>query len=282
MRIVDSFLPIAEQYRSVWLDSYGVIKNHRGLISGVQETIDFLRERNIVLRIITNDASKSQEAQAEAFKKLGLHHIDAAEIITSGMMAQQFLINKIKTGRIAYLGTEKAAEYILRSGLESIPVGDLDLNDEIHAFAFLDDEGFDWNVDINKTLNLLRRKNIPVILANSDLLYPVSKRNVSIATGGIARLIESILDREFIHFGKPDSQMFMYALDDLNAKETEVFSKQDILMVGDTLHTDILGGNKFGVATALVLSGNTLPENYYLKIKSSGIIPDYICDSISV
>ena len=31
-------------------------------------------------------------------------------------------------------------------------------------------------------------------------------------------------------------------------------------MVGDTLHTDIIGGNKFGLDTVLVLSGNTLPE----------------------
>jgi ribonucleotide monophosphatase NagD (HAD superfamily) len=51
-------------------------------------------------------------------------------------------------------------------------------------------------------------------------------------------------------------------------------------MVGDTLHTDILGGNKFGVSTVLVLSGNTSKRNYEVKINSSGIIPDYICSSI--
>jgi ribonucleotide monophosphatase NagD (HAD superfamily) len=58
------------------------------------------------------------------------------------------------------------------------------------------------------------------------------------------------------------------------------FSKKDILMVGDTLHTDILGGNKFGVSTALVLSGNTEADNAEQQINSTGIIPDYICNSI--
>jgi ribonucleotide monophosphatase NagD (HAD superfamily) len=50
-------------------------------------------------------------------------------------------------------------------------------------------------------------------------------------------------------------------------------------MVGDTLHTDILGGNKFGIHTALVLSGNTQADYYIDAINSSGIIPDHICQS---
>jgi ribonucleotide monophosphatase NagD (HAD superfamily) len=53
-------------------------------------------------------------------------------------------------------------------------------------------------------------------------------------------------------------------------------------MVGDTLHTDIIGGNKFGLDTALVLSGNTIPEQAALKIASSGIIPTYVCESVII
>jgi len=53
-------------------------------------------------------------------------------------------------------------------------------------------------------------------------------------------------------------------------------------MVGDTLHTDILGGNKFGIATALVLTGNTSAEEATLMIRTSSIIPDYVCASAGV
>ena len=282
MRITKSFFKTASHFKAVFLDSYGVLKNYKGLIDGVQNSLDFLRSKRIIVRILTNDASRSQEQQAESFNKIGLKGIEVSEIITSGMMAKQFLQQKITHGKIAYLGTNNSAHYILQSGLEHIPVKDVDLKqlDDISAFVFLDDEGFDWNTDINKTVNLLRHKNIPVIVANSDKFYPVSKNDVAVATGGIAKLVESMLHKKFIHFGKPDSQMFMYAFDDLNKIDT--FNKNEILMVGDTLGTDILGGNKFGVKTALVLSGNTSAEDYHLEINSSGIIPDFVCESIAV
>jgi ribonucleotide monophosphatase NagD (HAD superfamily) len=56
--------------------------------------------------------------------------------------------------------------------------------------------------------------------------------------------------------------------------------KSDILMVGDTLETDILGANTFGLDTALVLSGNTRPEQALLMIQAKGIIPTHMCESV--
>lgn len=275
-----SFFEIAKQYKVIWLDSYGVLKNHKGLIEGVQKTLEFIREENKVFRVLTNDASRSPREQIEKYEEFGLHGIKDHEMITSGMMAKHFLKLKVKEGKIAYLGTDSSADYILQSGLRHIPVRDVDLDniDDISAFVFLDDEGFEWHPDINKTVNLLRKKNMPVILANSDKFYPISKNDVAVATGGIAKLVESMLNKKFIHFGKPDTQMFMYAYEHLGGNGD--INKEDILMVGDTLQTDILGGNKFGIKTMLVLSGNTREENHDLLIRSTGIIPDYICKSI--
>ncbi|SMO32823.1 HAD-IIA family hydrolase [Gracilimonas mengyeensis] len=278
---IDSFRSVAKNFKVVFLDSYGVLKNHKGLIDGVAETISFLRGEGIVFRVLTNDASRSQEQQVEVFDRLGLKDLDVEEVITSGMLAKQFLSHKIKDGKIAYLGTENSADYILQSGLKHIAVRDIDLEniEDISAFVFLDDEGFDWNYDIDTTVNFLRRKTVPVIVANSDKYYPVNKNDVSVATGGIAKLCESMLSKKFIHFGKPDTQMFNYAYEHIN-RDKQQYDKDDILMVGDTLSTDILGGNKFGLKTMLVLSGNTRSDNAELWINSSGIIPDYICDSI--
>jgi ribonucleotide monophosphatase NagD (HAD superfamily) len=110
---------------------------------------------------------------------------------------------------------------------------------DIAAMVFLDDEGYDWNTDINKTINLLRKKSIPAIVANSDKLYPVAKNDVAVATGGLARVVESILGRQFIHFGKPDTQMFSYAF--ASIQQEGYFQRRDLLMVGDTLHTTFWG-----------------------------------------
>ena len=58
------------------------------------------------------------------------------------------------------------------------------------------------------------------------------------------------------------------------------FSAREIVIVGDTLRTYSLGGNKFGIGTALVLTGNTRKERAEVLIRSSGIIPDFICESV--
>lgn len=276
------FKTVVEKYEAVFLDSYGVLKNYKGLIKGAIEAIDYIQSQGMEFFILTNDASGSPLQLAERFQKLGLKDIEPSKIISSGMMAQEYLRHKLSGGKVACLGTEDAAHYIEKAGLEVISISKVSLEDieEISAVVFLDDEGFDWNTDINKTINLIRKKNIPTIVANSDLTYPISKNEVAVATGGISDLIERIVKKRFIHFGKPDSQMFMFAFERL--QQTRKISKKQILMVGDTLHTDIMGGNKFGIDTALVLSGNTRPERAQLRIRSSGIIPNYVCESIAI
>ena len=91
-------------------------------------------------------------------------------------------------------------------------------------------------------------------------------------------MVEKILGKKFIRFGKPDAQMFLLAYESA-IEDVQKIKRNEILMVGDTLYTDIIGGNKFGLDTVLVLSGNTLPEMAKIKIGSSGIIPTYVCES---
>lgn len=278
---IDTFAEISQSYKVILLDSYGVLRNHNGLIPGVVECVRRLQKEGKHLRVLTNNAARSPESSAENLARYGLSEFDAAHIITSGATTRHFLECKISKGKVAYLGTKQSAEYIVAAGLEAIPIRDVDLDraDEITAVAFLDDEGYDKNTDIDHAINLLRHRLVPVVVANTDLLYPVSKDRVALATGSVARLAEYVLGREFIRFGKPATQMFQFALESIMPDFPEVCAA-DVLMVGDTLHTDILGGNTFGIATALVLSGNTRPESFETEIRSSGIIPDYIVNSI--
>jgi len=278
---IREFKKIVTKYKTVFFDAYGVLKNYNGHIPGVEDTLKFLIDNDIDFYILTNDASRSPEQLAEKYIKGGITQITPEKIISSGMLAREYLTYKIKPGStVAYLGTDDSAHYIETAGLQTLSIDDLSLDncDHISAVVFLDDEGFDWNHDINKVINLLRLTNVPVIIANTDIAYPVSKHQIAVAIGGIADMIEEIVGKNFIRFGKPDAQMFMFAYETVQSKRD--IKKNEILMVGDTLYTDIIGGNKFGLDTALVLSGTTLPNIAKIKIETSGIIPNYVCDSV--
>ncbi len=101
---LQSFHEIATQYKAIFFDSYGVLKNYNGLIEGVENTIQTLRNQGIIIHVLTNDASRSPEQLAEKFYKIGLHEISAEEIISSGMMAREYLRLKVKGGTVALLG----------------------------------------------------------------------------------------------------------------------------------------------------------------------------------
>jgi HAD superfamily hydrolase (TIGR01450 family) len=275
-----SFAQAVDPYKVVFFDAYGVLKNSRGIIPGVADVLLWLLRSGRDMYVVTNDASKSPGEMAQSY----VHPtygplLSDNRIISSGLLAKDFLRSKVRSGKVAYLGKPASAFYIQSAGLDALPISRATLADNIRAIVLLDDEGFDWFSDLNRTLNLCRSLDIPVIVANSDTSYPVSGNEVAVAVGGLATMIETIVGKRFIRFGKPDTMMFSYAFACACSNNSQV-SKHDVLMVGDTLHTDIYGANAFGIDTALVLSGNTRPENAGVQISASGIIPDHLCESI--
>ena len=282
MTKISSFANVIQQYDAIFFDAFGVLKNYNGLIEGVAETIYKLHNDQKQIFILTNDSSRSPFELAKRYQQQGIDLITEENMISSGMLAREYLQLKIKKGTIAYLGTKNSAHYVENLGLPTLPISEVQPGNfsDISALVLLDEEGFNWESDLSKSINLLRHKNIPVVVANTDRTYPVSKNQINIAIGGIANMLEDIVGKRFIRFGKPDVPLFIYAYEKLSAIKS--IPKDKILMVGDTLHTDILGGNKFGIHTALVLSGNTLPDQYHFLINSSGIIPDYVCHSVAL
>jgi len=279
MQRIENFKSIIDKYKVVFFDSFGVIKNYEGILPGIEKTFKYLEAQGKDYYIVTNDASRSPQQLAENFHRGGLDIIKSEKIVSSGMLTKEYLDLKVKDGIVAYLGTPNSAHYIERSGLQALPVSQIDNTniDKVNALIFLDDEGFDWAPDLNKTVNIIRKRTIPVIVANTDRAYPLTVSDVSIAIGGIAAMVESVVGKQFIRFGKPDSQMFMFAYDLI--REQMPISKSEIVMIGDTLNTDILGGNKFGLDTVLVLTGNTQAKDVDTRIIATGIAPTYICDS---
>jgi len=275
-----SFEELTDSYKCIFFDAYGVLKSSAGVYPGVLERLFELQERGKEVFIVTNDSSKSPEKMEQAYSLPGRGPcVPVERIITSGLLATDYLKSKVRSGWVAYLGTENSAHYIERAGLQPVPVSELVPDHSPKALVLLDDEGFDWYRDINAAINFVRENNIPVVLANKDITYPVNDSDLGVAIGGVASLMEHALGRQFIAFGKPDPMVFAYAYAQAQLRNIGL-QKREVLMVGDTLTTDIIGANKFGIDTALVLSGTTSASNYRARIESTGIVPNYICDSI--
>jgi HAD superfamily hydrolase (TIGR01450 family) len=278
--MLESFSSLVGRYRVIFFDAYGVLKNARGVMQGVPELLSWILRQGKDIYVITNDASRSPTQMAAAYThpEYGVL-IPASRNISSGLLAKDFLRAKVRSGKVAYLGKPASAFYIESAGLTPVHINTCRSNEEVAAIALLDDEGFDWFRDINLTLNLMRRVSAPVIVANPDLAYPVSDDEVGLAVGSLAAMLERIVGKSFIRFGKPDTMMFSHAFACAHDNLPDL-KKSDILMVGDTLETDILGANTFGLDTALVLSGNTRPDQARMLIEAKGITPTYLCESV--
>jgi HAD superfamily hydrolase (TIGR01450 family) len=277
---LSSFSALVSSYKAIFFDAYGVLKNSQGVLEGVVELLAWLTQQGKDVYVLTNDASRSPRQMANAYTHARYGElIPPARIISSGLLAKDYLRSKIKQGTAVYLGKPGAAFYIESAGLNPLPISDYQPKHPVDAVALLDDEGFDWFRDLNLTVNLLRRTSVPVVVANPDLSYPVNNHEIGLAVGSLARMLEEIVGKTFTYFGKPDTMMYAYAFTCAVANNPDL-QKSDILMVGDTLRTDIVGADNFGLDTALVLSGNTLPEEAEVRIRASGIIPTHVCQSV--
>lgn len=284
--VAESFADLAARYRVLFLDAYGVLKNSSGLLEGVLEQLVGLKRRGVELYVLTNDASKSPEAMIGSYEHPTLGNpFEPRQIVSSGRLAQAYLNRTLGSGRVAYFGKPTSAHYIAEAGLEPLPVSQCNSQESVDALAFLDDEGFDWSSGLNTALNLIRRRDFPVIVANPDLLYPADSKDVAIAAGGLASVIENIVGKSFVKVGKPQPAMFAHAFDMARATNANLV-KSEVLMVGDTLRTDIAGAREFGIDTALVLSGNTQLPGSTLEEKAtelfhrSTVQPHWLCSSV--
>ena len=90
---------------------------------------------------------------------------------------------------------------------------------------------------------------------------------------------------QVVYTGKPGKDLFIQAMKSKNIKE-----HSRVLMIGDTLETDILGANLLGIPSALVTTGNVNQAVQYCTTEADilkgvehfctkrGIIPSLVVD----
>ncbi len=233
---ISRFNEVVKSYKVVFFDAYGVLRRHHGMIEGVKEMLESLKKQGIDFYIITNDASRSADLMAQVYLDAGIDVVQPENMVSSAMISAEFLKENIKPGlKVAYLGMESSAYYIRQADLIPVKVETIEEKDykDVGAVMLFDDSGYDLKEGLNKTLNVIRNTDVPVILANPDLIYPVQGDVFALAIGSLSYMLENVANRRFFKFGKPGVRIFEYAFERANKKRK--VAKREVLMVGDTL-----------------------------------------------
>ena len=144
------FSELAERYPVIFFDAFGVLKNASGVFPGTAAVLERLRAQGKDIYILTNDASRSPEKMARSY--VHAEHgalVPPDKILSSGLLASEFLSETVGEGLVAYLGTPSSAYFIEKVGLRARPVSECRTQDSPRAIAILDDEGFDWSIALN-------------------------------------------------------------------------------------------------------------------------------------
>ena len=259
---------LADKMDVFLLDAFGVLNIGDTAIPGVPDRIAGLQNAGKRVMIVSNAAGFPHARLMEKYKNLG-YHFAPEDVITSrkatlhalhnapplkwGLMATQSLgRGDIEPFDMVYLA-EDAADY-----------------DAADAFVLLGSAV--WTETRQALLEAsLRNAPRPVYVGNPDIVAP-REDGFSIEPGHFAHRLADQTGIEPQFFGKPFGNIF-----DLAFAQIDKVDLGRTVMVGDSLHTDILGGQAAGVKTALIAGyGFFAGHDVDGPIQTSGIQPDYI------
>ena len=262
---------IADTFDAVLLDAYGVINRGEAAIPGVPERIRSLQAAGKRVLVVSNAAGYPHHTLMSRYHRLG-YAFAADDVITS----RKTLVRRLQTEPPRHWGMIAGPHF----GPDEFPPLDYRLladdradYDAVEGFLLVGASG--WNARRQAMLvETLKTTPRPLYVGNPDLLAPQAN-GYSIEPGTYAHQIMDETGVEPIFCGKPFGSIFELAKVRLDG----MLDPERTLMVGDTLHTDILGGQAAGLQTALVTQTGVLAgTDIDAAIAQSGIAPDWILD----
>ena len=216
------------------------------------------------LGYITNNASRTDATVAGQLRELGLA-VQPEDVITSPQAAMRLLRDMLPSGsRVLVVGGEgltvevEKAGYVVTRSAEDAPAAVVqgfapdvawrDLAEAAYALAQPEDEG-----------------GIPWIATNTDWTIPQA-RGIAPGNGTLVSAVHTAVGRLATVAGKPETPIFVEAIARFGSKHP--------LFIGDRLDTDILGAQRAGIASALVLTGIDRPK--HVLAAPAGSRPDFI------
>ena len=267
---------ILDNFDALLLDAFGVLNVGSSLVPGIIKTLEKARQKNITLLVVTNGASYNSSKKRDKLSSLGLEFSND-EIISSREVAEIFLSFNQPKAPLGVLGN--GGNYLNISNLNCVELEpDIEMFDKMNSFILLGT--LQWDTVWQEILfNSLKSNPRPLFVANPDLVAPHERKFSMEPAYYVSHLIKNGIHLPF-WLGKPFPTIFELAITRVNELAGRHIPLSRIGMVGDTLHTDILGANNFGLKSILMTKHGLLKNtNVGGVIKKTNITPDYIVES---
>lgn len=272
---IPSLEPLFSRYDAFVFDAFGVLNTGPRVIPGAVDRLTALQASGKPVLLLSNAATVTQQALTEKYRGMGFD-LTEDRIVSSRWLLEDSLSLEPRRGVWGVIAPpESNSQSLPMIAQQPVQPGITDRElDEFDGFIFLSSEN--WNRTLQAQLAAsLKRRRRPLDVANPDLVAPRGDC-LTLEPGFFAHRLSEETGINPRFFGKPYRPAFTAALSRLNG-----ISPERVLMVGDTLHTDILGARAAGMATLLVSDfGSLAGMDINACIEYSGISPDYIAPSI--
>ena len=244
------------------LDMDGTIYNENQIFDGTLEFLAEIERRGGKYIFITNNSSKSVEDYVQKVQKMGIK-ADYENFYTSSQATAMYLKENYPNQVVYCMGTESLVKELRGAGIEVVTEAD-----ERASVVLL---GFDTENTSEKIRNtcIMLGRDVAYLATNPDLVCPVSFGYIP-DCGSMSIMLKNATGKEPFFIGKPEPIMVNCVLKKLNCK------REDAVIIGDRLYTDIKTGANAQVDTICVLSGEASMED----ILQGEVEPTYIFKSV--
>ncbi|MDO5520482.1 MAG: HAD-IIA family hydrolase [bacterium] len=250
------------QHKKLFLfDMDGTINYDNQLFDGAIELLQQIEERGGNYMFITNNSSKSVDDYIKKVHGMGIE-ADVNCFLTSAQATVLYLREEYEDKKVYVIGTE--------SFKEELRNGHVELVEPEEAEVLL--VGYDTELTYEKWANacrLLYTTEIPFIATNPDLCCPTAFGYIP-DCGSICNVLKEVTKKEPIYIGKPRPTMVELSM------ELHGCSKEETVVIGDRLYTDIACGDNAGVTTVCVLTGEATIE----EIENSEVKPTITLNNV--
>ncbi len=258
--IVDFWNKNAEELRNKKLflfDMDGTIYEEDKVFGGTMQLLAYIKEIGGRFVFITNNSSKSVKDYIDKMKRLKID-CDIDNFFTSAQATMLFLKNKYPNEKVYCQGTKSLIDELIGAGIDVT----CSYDDEASIVLV----GFDTELTSEKVMNTCKmlQKDRVYIATNPDLRCPVGFGFIP-DCGAICRMIEDATDKKPLYIGKPEPTMVEIV------RQKWGYEKEETVVIGDRLYTDIATGLNANVSAVCVLTGEAMAED----IKSGNIKPTY-------